>query len=382
MPICWRALTKARVVAILRNPIYAGVYCFHRHAPEAADLENSSAGGRELIPGSHAGYISEEQFERNVTRLVMNRNLYGGGRQKGSPREGASLLQGIVLCGVCGRHMDVSYRRGTAVYTCHDWATGRRGHAVNCRYVEPLVEEELLGALSREDLKLALEAFEKVAERAEEIRRQWEKRIEGARYEAEKAARRYHQVEPENRLVARTLESDWNERLKELEELEEEYARVKREPPLELTAEQRDEVLALAKDLPRLWKAKTTRNEQRKELLRLLIEDVTLRNNDEPWCIEIGIQWKTGVVTQHQAERLVSNPHKTTAEVLTRVGELWETRTDREIAEILNREGRRSGYSKRFNERSIERIRRSKGMIKPRGRGKRIHKEQREREKD
>jgi hypothetical protein len=378
VPICWRVLTKARVVGILRNPIYAGVYCFNRHAPEAVDVEDPSAGGRVLIPSSHVGYISVEQFERNVTRLVANRNLYGGGRQKGSPREGGGLLQGIVLCGVCGRHMDVSYRRGSPVYTCHDWTTGRRGHEVNCRHVERLVEEELLGALSGEELKLALAAFEKLAERAEELRGQWEKRIEGARYEAEKAARRYCEVEPENRLVARTLESEWNERLKELEELEKEYARVKREPPLEMTAEQREEVLALAKDLPRLWKAKTTRNEQRKELLRLLIEDVTLRKNDEPWCIEVAIQWKTGVVTHHRAERLVRNPHKTTEEVVARVRELWETKTDKEIAEILNQEGHRSGYSKRFNEASIERIRQSKGMIKPIGRGKRILKERRE----
>ena len=102
------------------------------------------------------------------------------------------------------------------------------------------------------------------------------------------------------------------------------------------------------------------------------IWDVTLRKNDEPWCIEAAIQWKTGVVTHHHAERLVRNPHKTTEEVVARVRDLRETKTDKQIAEILDREGYRSGYSKRFNEGSVERISRSKRMIKPIGRGKRI----------
>ena len=371
-PLQWDVLTKARVLAALRNPVYAGVYAYNRYAAEPLDAEDQTAPGRIIIAGSHPGYISEEQHEKNLARLRMNRNRVHGERQKGSPREGESLLQGIVLCGKCGRYMNVRYRRGSPVYGCRTTATTRLCEDIHGRHVDPLVEAELLNALQGDELELAVQALEKVAERAQEIDRQWSKRIEAARYEAEKAARRYHLVEPENRLVVRTLESDWNNRLQELKELEEEYERRRREPPLTITPQQRREILELANALPRLWHAKTTRNEQRKELLRLLIEDVTLRKNDAPRCVEVSIHWKTGAVTRHRAERVQRQPHKTTSEVQARVEELWKEKTDKEIAAILNEEGYRSGYRKPFNKYSVERIRRGKGLIKAIGRGKRI----------
>lgn len=366
--VTWGALSLSRAVNVLRNPVYAGIYAYDRNGAREEDPEDPCSGGRILIPGSHPGYITVDQYERNGARLVTNRNMYGGTRHRGSAREGKSLLQGIVLCGKCGRPMNVIYRTDSSwMYTCRQSAIRQICQEVHDRHVEPLVEAVVLETVSREELDLAVGALEKLAERAHEIDRQWQKRLEGARYEAEKAARRYHQVEPENRLVVRTLEAEWNERLEEVEQLEKEYERVGQSLPFELTDDQRRNVLALAEDLPRLWKATTTRNSQRKKLLRLLIEDVTLRNVDDPWSTEVAIRWKTGVVSRHRAERVQPHPQTTSPEVVTRIQELHLTMSDREVADVLNAEGHRSGYGKKFKNRHVYYIRRARGMTKPRG---------------
>lgn len=366
--VTWGALCVSRAVGALKNPIYAGIYAYDRNASVEEDPEDPCSGGRVLISDSHAGYITVEEYDRNVARLASNRELHGGARHLGSPREGSSLLQGVVLCGKCGRRMNVVYRsNGRLTYTCRQAALGGMCQEVYARHVEPLVEEVVLDAVSREELDLAVGALEQLAERVSEINVQWQKRIEGARYEAEKASRRYHQVEPENRLVARTLEAEWNERLQEVERLEREYELVRQRLPFELTDEQREKVLALAEDLPRLWRAATTRNSQRKRLLRLLVEDITLRNVDDPWSTDVAIRWKTGVVSRHRAERVKRHPQTTSPEAVVRIGELYSTMTDREIAEQLNAEGYRSGYGREFTVASVAHIRNDRGMAKARG---------------
>ncbi len=363
--VTWGELSVSRAVSALRNPVYAGIYCYDRHRSHEEDPEDPCSGGRILIPGSHPGYITVEQYDRNGARLVSNRNMYGGSRHIGSAREGKSLLQGIVLCGKCGRPMNVRYCTDSSwTYICRLSASYRICHEVHHRHIEPLVESVVLETVSREELDLAASALEKLGERAQEMDRQWRKRIEGARYEAEKAARRYHQVEPENRLVVRTLESEWNERLDEVEQLEKEYQQVRQNLPLNLTEEQRHSVLALAEDLPRLWNSPTTRNSQRKRLLRLLIEDITLRNVDDPWSTEVAIRWKTGVVSRHQAERLRPQPHTTSPEVVARIRELYTELTDHEIADVLNAEGYCSGCGKEFTTQRVSHVRQRRGMMK------------------
>lgn len=363
--VSWGALSFSRSVAIVRNPIYAGAYAYNRSCNEEVDAEEPSAGGRILIRDTHPGYISWEQYHKNGIRLVANRNLYRGVRNQGSAREGRSLLQGIVLCALCGRHMTVYYQSSSKTkYTCHRPRTRRICQQVHGRYVEPLVEEEVLRALSREELELAVGAMEKVEQRAEEIERQWHRRLEAARYEADKAARRYHQVEPENRLVARSLEKEWNERLEEVERVEREYHESREKPPCKLTLEQREKIIALAQDIPRLWQAPTTRNSQRKQLLRFLIEDVALRNVDLPWCTEVAIHWKTGAVSQHRTQRVVPHPQTTAAEVVSRIAELSKDNTDQQTAAILNAEGYRGGYGRAFTGSSVVHIRTKSGQRK------------------
>ncbi len=361
----WGALSVSRAVQLLHNPIYAGVYAYARSCPRQEDPEDPGAGGHILLAGAHTGYITVEQYQRNEARLMANRDRYAGTRHKGRAREGPSLLQGIVLCGRCGRHPDIKYERdGSVVYTCRSPQTRRLCQNVHGRHVEPLVEEVLLGALSNEELALAVGALEKYAERSHELDRQWSTCIEAARYEAEKAARRYHRVEPENRLVARTLEAEWNARLLDLERLEKEHAEVRSKPPFELTAAQRERIVALAHDVPRLWRAPTTRPSQRKEILRLLIDDVTLVNADEPWSVTVTVRWKTGAATRHQARRVLPHPQTTAPEVLARIEALYTTQTDREIAARLNAEGLQSGYSKPFTEGMVAHLRDRRALKK------------------
>lgn len=361
----WGPLSISRAAGILHNPIYTGTYAYNRKSVCEEDPEDPGRGGRILIPGTHPGYITLEQYERNLARLMANRDLFAGTRFKGRAREGRSLLQGIVLCGRCGRHMNIKYERdGSALFSCHAQRTRRPCQYVQGRHVEPLVEEVILEALSREELELAVGALEKFTERARELDRQWTNRIEAARYEAEKAARRYKRVEPENRLVARTLEGEWNVRLEELERLEKDHSEVKRQPPFELTETQREKILALAQDLPRLWRAKTTSNSQRKEVVRLLIEDVTLANVDEPWSVSVAIHWKTGALTRHRARRLLRHPQTTAPEVMARIEMLWRENTDAEIATVLNAEGYQSGYRRPFTPGMIAHLRSRRGWKK------------------
>jgi len=360
----WGKLSISRAVEILHHPVYAGTYAYNRKSAREEDPEDPGRGGRILIPGTHPGYITLEQYERNLARLMANRNLYAGTRFKGRARKGHSLLQGIALCGRCGRHMNIKYERsGSVLFWCHSQKTHRPCQFVQGRHVEPLVEEVVLEAVSREELELAVGALEKFTQRARELDRQWKHRIEAARYEAEKAARRFKRVEPENRLVARTLEREWNAHLEELERLEKDYAEVKRKPPFELT-EAREKILALAQDLPRLWRADTTSNSQRKEVLRLLIEDVTLANVDEPWSISVAIRWKTGALTRHRAKRLLRHPQTTAPEVIARIETLWKENTDAEIATVLNAEGHQSGYRKPFTPGMIAHLRNRRGLKK------------------
>ena len=361
----WGTLSISRAVEILHHPVYAGTYAYNRKSAREEDPEDPGRGGRILIPGTHPGYITLEQYERNLARLMANRNLYAGTRFKGRARKGHSLLQGIALCGRCGRHMNIKYERsGSVLFWCHSQQTHRPCQFVQGRHVEPLVEEVVLEAVSREELELAVGALEKFTQRARELDRQWKHRIEAARYEAEKAARRFKRVEPENRLVARTLEREWNAHLEELERLEKDYAEVKRKPPFELTEAQREKILALAQDLPRLWRADTTSNSQRKEVLRLLIEDVTLANVDEPWSISVAIRWKTGALTRHRAKRLLRHPQTTAPEVIARIETLWKENTDAEIATVLNAEGHQSGYRKPFTPGMIAHLRNRRGLKK------------------
>jgi Recombinase zinc beta ribbon domain len=229
---------------------------------------------------AHPSYLSWEQFLRNQQRLDDNCTIRGKDR-RGAIRQGHALLQGLVLCGRCGRRMTVRYTRNgtTPSYECnqvHKQQSGRTCQFIRGDGVDAAAARLFLEAIQPAQLEVSLATLEEIEEQCRQIERQWQLRLERARYEAELARRRFLAVEPENRLVARNLEKDWNEKLSAVEQLERERNTLPAWAAPRLCAEERQRILGLAEDLPTLWHAPTTTSAERKQLLRLLLKDITL----------------------------------------------------------------------------------------------------------
>lgn len=312
------------------------------------------------------GYIDREEYEANRDRLTANRP---GGNASGTARSGAVLLSGRVVCGLCGRPMYVRYS-GTdgqrITYVCyprHEQGCGHSCQRMPGESVDRSVVRAVLEALTPAQVELSLRVLDEVVQQTETLHRQWERRLERMRYEADLARRRYREVEPENRIVARTLEREWEERLRALAQTEQEYDTAQRESPLMLNEEDRDRLLSLAHDLPVLWEAESTTVKDRKEVLRLLIADVTLTRRDEDILVQL--RWATNEVE----EWTVPIPRRgggaqTNPAVLERIRELSSTHTDAEIATNLNAAKMRSARGKVFDASRVAGLRRTHRIVK------------------
>jgi hypothetical protein len=332
-----------------------------------------------LIRDAHPGYISWADHDDNLRRLHENAQAHGKDRRKSPPREGPALLQGLVICGRCGERMTVRYRdnRGELVpeYVCQRRAIERAQPL--CQWIlggelDRVIGELLVETVSPLALEVALAVQEELRARADEadgLRRQ---QVERARYEAELAQRRYLRVDPDNRLVAASLEADWNEKLRALTAAQEEYERQHQTEGLLLNEEKRTQILALAGDFARLWQDPATPQRERKRMARLLIEDVTLLRGE-------------GLIAQVRfsggATRTITLPlplpasqlRKKPTEVVEEINHLLEEHTDGEVAQILNAAGFRPGVAGRFNRFIIVHIRHCYGLedhnTRLRGRG-------------
>jgi DNA invertase Pin-like site-specific DNA recombinase len=366
--LIWRTLTHERVLAILHNPAYAGTYVFGRTKTRTQVLpgETPRLKGRTrpvkraewpiVLHDTHPGYITWDQFLRNQQRLDDNRTFRYEER-RGAVREGAALLQGIVLCGCCGRRMTIRYLADglTPVYECNQVRkrlAGKTCQSLRGDGIDAAVATIFLAAMQPAHLEVSLVALEQLEARARQIDRQWQLRLERARYEADLARRRFMAVDPDNRLVARTLERDWNAKLTEVEHLEREYAALP-QPTVPLTSpEERQRILALAQDLPQLWQAETTTQSERKQLFRFLIKDVTLTRRET--TLHLGIRWQTEALTELEIAR---PSQRTTPAVVDRIRTLAPTQTDQEIAVRLNQEGFTSGKNRPFIANSVKWVR-------------------------
>lgn len=368
--LSWVRLCHGRVLDILHSPWYAGAYVYgrtqtrrHSFAGEAPRVKGYTHRLKQedwpiVLLEAHAGYISWEQFLRNQRQLDDNRT-WREEEARGAVREGAALLQGIVLCGHCGRRMSVRYGR-VALYQCnqtHSQLGVKTCQSVRGDRVDQAVAASFLAAIQPAHLEVSLATLDQLDARAKQIEYQWRRQIERAQYEADLARRRYVQVDPENRLVARSLEREWNEKLLEVDRLEREYAALPKPAALTLSPEQRQQILQLSHDLPTLWHAETTTAAERKHLLRLLIKDVTLCRHEQ--SVVIAIRWQT------EAHTLLSIPvpkrsweqRQTPAEVVVRIGELAPTHTDAQIAQILNTERKVAGLGGSFTTGKVQWIR-------------------------
>ncbi|UCC74281.1 MAG: recombinase family protein [Gemmatimonadota bacterium] len=366
---------RSTVLCILHNPFYAGAYVYGRREYRTALVDGELRRGQVTrlpieawkvhIADRHAAYISWEEFVANQDKLEGNCNRRRAADRHGAAREGEALLQGLVLCGRCGHRMTVQQGgKQAARYVCKALVDGgvstKACWSVSAGAIDSTVAHYFLQAAQPPEVELSLAVTREVERQAGELEQLWKSRLERARYEAQLAERRYKAVDPDNRVVARTLEGDWEAKLRELEELEEAYRSAQRTQQVELSDADRAEVLSLARNLPRVWKAATTTNVQRKNLLRLLVQEVALAPVDVPRRMtRIQILWHTGAVTEVAVERPRHRPGTQASEaavehIRTRVGEGWR---DCDIAEDLNRLGIVSGKGREWTTQMVTGVR-------------------------
>ena len=362
----WGRLTHARVLSILKNPTYAGAYVFGRYSSvrsvepdgtvHTTAVELPRTQWPVLIKDHHEGYISWAQYLDNETRRAANHT--GAGARP--PREGIALCQGIIACGSCGKPMTTNYHTDARpAYECssrRDQATTPTCRSVAAACVDAAVAEVLLAALTPEHVGLALAAADQVTDRCQRLSRAAELAAERARYEADRAERALDAVEPENRLVARTLETRWEAKLAALAQAEQALEAARESlPPLPGRAD----LEQLAADLPALWHASTTSAKDRKRLLRTLIADVTMLPEPDHAKVRIGIRWHTGATDELRLDRpLPPGPARRSpsaaVDLVRRLGPSTDTIA---LVERLNDAGLSTGHGRPFDVAAVQWIR-------------------------
>ena len=365
----WVRAGHSRILQVLHNPRYAGTFVYGRlRTRRLPDGKHSTtkvprSEWQFVIPGIHAGYITWEQFEANQKRLAENALGFGGARKAGPAREGPALLQGRVLCGVCGERMgvryNVAYHQVAPTYVCQE-ASVRNGEKV-CQSVPGAVVDQAIGGLLLElmqpmSMEVALAVQQEVEARITETHMLRRKHVERAQYEAELARRRYMNVDPANRLVADSLEAEWNNKLRILAETQTQYEQQIQKQRLMIDSQTREQLLALATDFPRIWNDPSVEHRDRKRILRLLIEDVTLIRGE---TIQVHVRLRGGATRSFTLAKPlpIAQIRKTKPEVVAEIDGLLDHYCDREVADILNRQGRRTWQNEPFNLKKIAHIR-------------------------
>ena len=367
--LTWMALRHWRVLRTLHNPRYAGAFAYGRHrthsTPDGGSVTESLARSEwtALIHDAHPGYISWETYERNQTLLSANAAAYSRERNAGPVREGPALLQGLAICGRCGKRMSVSYhqRNGYSqpAYQCQRDAieSGEgRCQSIPGQHIDAVISRLVLDSLTPHALQTALSIHSELEARAEEAERLRASHVERARHHAELARRRYLSVDPDNRLVADTLEADWNDALRALRDAQDTLERAKGTDNA-LTNAKRERIHALAHDIPRLWHDPNTPHRERKRIIRHIIEDVTLRKAD---AIGIHVRYRGGTTTSLSLPKPgpIGDLRRTPTATISELDRLLEHHTDAETAHALNNDGHTTGAGNPFTALSVTNIRR------------------------
>jgi len=375
-PLAWGPLSCQRVRAALCNPLYAGAYVYGRVTQRAVAKPPDKLQQRavRLPPDQWAvtlwdafpGYISQQEYEANQAILERNRQRAPGG--SGRRQDGAALLSGLVLCGRCGQRMQVVYSGKDKQYTTYICCQRQRRYAepvcqrIPGRDVDQRVAEVVLAALTPAQIELSLAVMQEIERQQAELRRQWQLRLEGARYTARLAQRRYEEVDPDYRLVARNLEGQWEAALHEVERLESELAHQQRQPALSLDATQRQQLANLVHDLPQVWQAETTSWTERKDVLQLLVADVTLTRQETDVLLQI--RWHTNELEAYTVPLPIRGAPSVPQTVVEHVRTLSQTLTDAQIADELNQAGIQTAQGKAFTTRRVQGLRRRYGIRK------------------
>ncbi|HUE66616.1 MAG TPA: recombinase family protein [Candidatus Acidoferrum sp.] len=368
--IIWGDLDFSRALWILHNPRYAGAFFFGRTRQRRHGDRNSGRFHRlpreewtVLMPGAHPGYITWDEFEENQRRLRENSQAHGGDRRRSPPREGPALLQGLVICGVCGERMTVRYnvRDGKLLptYICQKMGIEQAKppcQLIPGKHIDEAVGRLLIEAVTPMALEVTLTVQKELESRADETDRLRSRQVERARYESDVARRRFMKVDPDNRLVADELEAEWNRKLRALTEAQAEYEQRRQAEKAVLDEAQRARILALSTDLPKLWREATTPDRERKRMVRLIVEDVTLIKGTP---VTAHVRFRGGATTTLTLPPTLNawQMRLTSPDVVAEIDKLIDHHTDAQIAPILNDRGYTSGMGKAFQPLTVRRIR-------------------------
>lgn len=374
--IYWKPLRHDLVLFALHNPRYAGAY-FYGRRKQLTDIDGHTRTVQKprdqwtvLIEDAHPGYITFEQYERNQATLQANAAARGQERRAGPAREGPALLQGLVLCGKCGKRMVVSYHRRCDGELQPDYNCRREGiatatppcQAICGAGVDAAVAALVLEQLTPLAIETALAVSTELAQRAADTDRIRQMSVQRAEHAADAARQRYLAVDPTNRLVADQLEADWNNKLRELADAKDEYERASEAGNRSLTDEQQARIRALATDLPALWRNPATPMRERKRLLRLLVTDVTLIRGSEQITAHVRLSGGQQHTLQVPRPLRAWEAHTTPASTIRLIDELLDEHTYDETAEILNQRGLTGGWGKPFTVPSLTQLCRNRGI--------------------
>ena len=373
--IRWVDPSYIAIYHVLTNPVYAGAYAYGK---SRRDVTLDSSGARKkrvrklpqsqwsvLIPNHHQGFIDWPTYEANRVRISSNTHPRPHQSGSGAVREGTALLQGLAVCGHCGRKLRTHYTGRTASpgYHCagNTIANGRGIYclSIGAVQIDEAVAQTMLAALAPLGIEAALAAAERIEADHDAVLAQWRLAVERANYHAQRAERHYRAIDPDNRLVARGLEAEWERSLRELETAKAELARREQQRPRALSADERGRLLALGSDLRKVWQAAPTSARDKKELLRALIEEVIINVNKDQYRSHLTLRWRGGAL----AEIDLDLPRRRAAvrtdeDTLSLVRRLAVHYPDAVIAGILNRQQRTTAYGLRFTAHNVGCLRR------------------------
>ena len=382
--LIWGRLTESRVLGVLKNPTYAGAYVHGRYQ----SLKGIGSDGTfrttakrmpmsswtVLIHDHHKSYITWKKYIDNQKILEGNRTNREDALLKGPAREGLALLQGLLLCGSCGRRLTVRYKGNGGIYPTYEcnWkrreglSTGSCMH-VRSNLIDTPIINRVLEVIKPKQIEAAVKALEEIERREKAVDNQWRMQIERAEYEANLAQRRYEAVDPDNRLVAGTLEKRWNDALVKLEEVRQKSEEHRQKNRISATEDQKAQLLKLAHNFPKLWKAHSTSAKDRKRILRLIIKDITVEKPADAKQIVLHIRWQGGAIEDIPVEIPANYADQIRYEdhIIARVRQLSQTHTDAQIAGLFNAEGLKSAKDKNFTISMIKWIRYKHGISGP-----------------
>lgn len=346
----WHRPFRMTLSNLLHNPAYAGAYAYGRRRTDPRRKQpGSPRSGRTVTPRDQwhvlikdrfPAYISWEQYEANLEQLEKNQV-----RALGAPRNGPALLSGLLRCGRCGRRMTVDYAGAIHRYICASRASdyaepvcqSLRGSVLDVR-----VSELVLRALAPSALEVSLQVAQDIEAERRRLEQAWQKQLERAQYEVDRAMRQYTLVEPENRLVARTLEKQLEEKLSEQKALQHEHARVMAKQPGVLTEPEREAIRALSADIPSLWDSPTTTVVDRQTIIRQLVDQIVLTVQGQSERVDMEVQWAGGHTTRTYVIRPVAKLEQLSyfPSLVERIAKLrGQGLSARKIAQCLNAEG-------------------------------------------